>query len=697
MIQTSTLEEVTVFSQGALCVRRIRVRAENGSLPERIRVEGLPLTLEPSKLRASVASGPAELVVRELKVDFAVRETNPTEIPAAKAEAERAAARAQRLEVQLARLSASAKPLVQVRPRPLPPAKGAPPRPAAVEGTLALAATVDAELAALSQVQLKLEREWEQAKLELAHWRRVLDDAAGAQEKTVVERAVEISLSPASGDAAELRLEYAVPGARWVPTYGLALEQGHRSGRLEVRAQVTQQTGEDWTGVKLSVSTADLLRRFELPVLHSLRIGRAQPPPPPTGWRAPPTGLEALLTDFRAQLPTAPAPPPPPRIQVTRKPSADVPQEPPDDLAGEQFSEVEEDLAKRVAAPLPLASGAPMIGGAISRSRLPPPGAMPSPKSKRRAPPSASLDSAYGRGGSGGGGPSEEEEEALVLEASAPPDSWLDYGRLTLAGPFEPSPGKLEQRAEVNVSPRLRTAVAEAEAAAGRAAATSLPPMTVAVRAQRFDDRYDATHPVSVPQDGRWHTVTLFTADAGFAPELVSVPSLDPRVYRSLELKNRSRHALLEGPADVTVGGMFLATVTLPSIAPGGVERIGLGVEEAVQVSRNVRYREETGGLLGGTALLIHELNVEVVNRLSAPISITVRERVPVSDDHDVTVEELTQSPPWRNTSAETPTPVEGGRAWTVAVPAGGRQAFEAKLQIRIPSGRTLVGGNRRF
>jgi uncharacterized protein (TIGR02231 family) len=323
------------------------------------------------------------------------------------------------------------------------------------------------------------------------------------------------------------------------------------------------------------------------------------------------------------------------------------------------------------------------------------------PLAKRRAVGGAARRELSSLGGGGEPGDDEEAEveaegEARLSKASAPPEAWLDYGRLTLAGPFEASPGKLGLGADPGDSPRLRSAVAEAESAARRAAGSPLPPMTVAVRAQRFDDRYDALHPVSVPQDGRWHTVTLFTADATFAPELVSVPSVDPRVYRGLELKNQSRHALLEGPADVVVGGRFLATVALPAMAPGGVARVGLGVEEAVQVSRNLRYREETGGLLGGTALLVHELEVEVVNRLSAPISITVQERVPVSDDHDVTVEELTQSPPWRDTSREPPAPVEGRRAWTVAVPAGAKAALAAKFQIRIPSGRTLVGGNRR-
>src|SRR6202012_4401018 len=74
------------------------------------------------------------------------------------------------------------------------------------------------------------------------------------------------------------------------------------SGRLQLRAAIAQRSGEDWRGVKLSLSTANLERATELPELRSLRIGRAQPAPPKSGWREPPPGLDELFGSFDASV-----------------------------------------------------------------------------------------------------------------------------------------------------------------------------------------------------------------------------------------------------------------------------------------------------------------------------------------------------------------------------------------------------------
>jgi|GEM_PF-3342507 len=40
---------------------------------------------------------------------------------------------------------------------------------------------------------------------------------------------------------------------------------------------------------------------------------------------------------------------------------------------------------------------------------------------------------------------------------------------------------------------------------------------------------------------------------------------------------------------------------------------------------------------------------------------------------------------------------VRGARRWLVTVPSGQSVKFNAQYALRLPSDRTLVGGNRRF
>ena len=712
---SSTLESVVVYARGAICARRISLDGKNGPAPEQLRVEGLPLTLEPSLVRAQVRSGPSGLAVRDVRLDFAVQREVPEQVPEAHARREAANAKVAALRAEQSRLQEELDALGQLRPRPLPHPRGQPPRPAALTGTLALALAVDEESAALAERLFALERELEEALAQAVHWERVAALEKQGAEITRVVRAVDLFLTPAQAGPAELMLEYGVRGALWSPSYALTLAPGFASGTLSVRAQVAQKTGEDWSGVKLAVSTADLMRVAEVPKLRSLRIGRAQPAPS-TGWRPPPSGLDELLQDFRAAA--GPPVPPPPKVV------AGPPMPEPllqaavgagylageSDYGGLADDDEKNRVARADAAPVRPSAPPPPSGGAPGPAALlsaPAPGARrelsrsragaPVAKKAMRAP-AAEMELAPEELGEGGEFGQANRHDRAEPGPLAPPAGWLDYPRLELAGPSAALPGRLVPAPEPALATEpVRQALRASASVAREVEARELPRHAAPVRqsAGHFDDRYDAPAPVAIEGDGRWHSVALFDAEVTMTPGLLCVPAMDPKVYRSLALRNQSAHALLAGPAEVTLGGTFLATVAFPTLAPGGEERIGLGVEEAVQVSRNVRYREEQGGLLGGSSLLVHEVELEAANRLGAKVELTVRERVPVSHEKDVQVEELSVKPAWGELLGEAK-PVEGGREWRIALGPNERKKLEAKFQIRIPAGRMLAGGNRR-
>ena len=137
--------------------------------------------------------------------------------------------------------------------------------------------------------------------------------AAEAEALAMTRKAARLQLEHGAGGEVTLALSYLVPGARWVPEYELRVMDGKDAAELVLKAQVGQCTGEDWSGVELSFSTADLERSAELPRLDSWRIGKAQPPPE-SGWRQLPEATGELFEayDRGVQLvsppPVAPAP-----------------------------------------------------------------------------------------------------------------------------------------------------------------------------------------------------------------------------------------------------------------------------------------------------------------------------------------------------------------------------------------------------
>lgn len=96
---------------------------------------------------------------------------------------------------------------------------------------------------------------------------------------------VRIDLAANANAHAQFRVSYTVRGARWTPLYDARLDSGTRERKpaleLARRAEIVQQTGEDWSDVALSVSTVRTAKGGSAPELSPLIVRYPLPPAPP--------------------------------------------------------------------------------------------------------------------------------------------------------------------------------------------------------------------------------------------------------------------------------------------------------------------------------------------------------------------------------------------------------------------------------
>src|SRR5262245_38489430 len=93
---------------------------------------------------------------------------------------------------------------------------------------------------------------------------------------------VRVDLAAQAATKATLRVTYTVRNARWAPLYDARLDTGakDRKPALELvrRAEIVQNTGEDWANVALGVSTVRTARGGNAPDLKSLIVQYPQVP-----------------------------------------------------------------------------------------------------------------------------------------------------------------------------------------------------------------------------------------------------------------------------------------------------------------------------------------------------------------------------------------------------------------------------------
>ncbi len=558
-----------------------------------------------------------------------------------------------------------------------------------VEAALLLSGLADEGVEKLQAEVRQLREEYEKLKEEFQA--ALVEDSQTSEESRagtdVTTWEAEVQLLGVEG-VEYFELNYVVDAARWWPAYRIGLDSETSRVKLEVEGLVAQRSGVDWTGVELSLSTAELDLDARLPELTSLRIGRRQAPKP-SGYRPAPEGREELFRSYdqaRKRLADGGGVDATEGI-VAKEASVQYGSPPRTD------GEIAMDSDSLGAGPSGPSTGEVEAFGASTTGSLrsamrseaaprapmsrpaPAPGGGPSKKMRRRmsAPPEQ--------------GPT--QSEISPPSEIEPDEQWLDFQDLRLGGPTStnrgqlyrpPSPGAAHGVGAISVGGDAPTAAVDPRSSRGH-----------------FDYRYDGDGVFDIPSDGLVHKMRLLDGQGPGEWRFRCVPRQDQAVYREIFFRNPLDVALLDGPAQIFIDGDFAARTQLERVDRGGEVRLGLGTEQRIQVVRNARFDEDVEGLLKGKRVLTHDVEVHLRSSLGYALNVEVLERLPVTDDDSVVVTLESESPKGRSyDQSERGRPIRGGRAWTLSVPEAGEARLEYSYQIQIRARHELVGGNRR-
>jgi hypothetical protein len=276
---TSRVSAVTVYQGNALVTREVDVPAGRG-LVELI-VTPLPPQTVDSSLYAQGTDGIRVLSTRyrtrAVKADTRKEvRAKEEEIHTLKLEAERLQKEVQVIEQNLQLLTKlenfTAATMQQLAEKGL----------LSSEATLGLAKFVMESRAQKSEAQIGIQQKL-QANAEATQFAtRELAELTSGSSRTEREAVMVVERSGAAGKA---QLNYLVTAATWRPQYRFRAGAEKDPLQLEYLAAIEQQTGEDWTGVDITLSTAQPQLNATPPDLLALDItvvGRGAAPGEPT-------------------------------------------------------------------------------------------------------------------------------------------------------------------------------------------------------------------------------------------------------------------------------------------------------------------------------------------------------------------------------------------------------------------------------
>lgn len=174
--------------------------------------------------------------------------------------------------------------------------------PPSATAVVELAKGVHARLGEVLTKDKRLERDAKRLEEQQRRLRNEMRKRESERRQAPSRATVELTV-PRSGEV-ELELSYRTRKARWTPAYEARLSGDGKRLELVLYAAVTQQSGEDWSGVALEISNARASRSLDrAQYSQGQMIGWHLPPPPPAPRSAPTTTGTNYSLDKMESLP----------------------------------------------------------------------------------------------------------------------------------------------------------------------------------------------------------------------------------------------------------------------------------------------------------------------------------------------------------------------------------------------------------
>ena len=188
---------------------------------------------------------------------------------------------------------------------------------------------------------------------------------------------------------------------------------------------------------------------------------------------------------------------------------------------------------------------------------------------------------------------------------------------------------------------------------------------------------------------------SLRIASLTSAPQLLvrAAPVADTTAYLEAAFKQTDEAPLLPGRVSLYRDGTFVGRGQLAMAQKDETVRLGFGADEQVKVERTVaRKNEGSTGIISTSKTDEREFKITVRNGHASPISVTIEEQLPVSENADIQVEMLPSStqPTQRDVRDQ-----RGVLAWTMDLKAGEARDIKFGWRVKWPGDKTVTYSSR--
>ncbi|RWU08649.1 DUF4139 domain-containing protein [Pedobacter chitinilyticus] len=207
-------------------------------------------------------------------------------------------------------------------------------------------------------------------------------------------------------------------------------------------------------------------------------------------------------------------------------------------------------------------------------------------------------------------------------------------------------------------------------------------PLEVASVEKQTNVSFEIKMPYTILSDGKQAAVDIGNYDFKAAYEYYAVPKVSADAFLTAKITDFNDINLISGEANIFFEGTYLGK-TLLDVQQADTLTISLGVDKNVSVKREKQKGYTERQFIGSSQKDSRHFVIEMKNRKSQAINLTIEDQIPVATNSDISVEK-------QELSKAKLDEVTGKLIWQFLLQPNEQKKLDLKYQVKYPKNRPV-------
>lgn len=451
-----------------------------------------------------------------------------------------------------------------------------------------------------------------------------------------------VTVSSKTALQTEFTLNYVVHNASWFPTYDIRAKNVNSPISISYKANVSQQSGEDWKNIKLTLSTGNPTVSGSKPNLTPYYLNYGMYYRTPDGVSNQAAGRVIGSDDGQPIIGAT--------VKVKGTSIGTV-----TDVGGNYTLQLPNNAQALVVSYIGYQAKTIPVGSDMSNVRL--------------DVSSSSLNEVVVTGYS-----SQRKKDVVGATSTIS----MDNG--------SPGDGSAIYIRGTSDAKKIPTGDSADQILQGQAAGVELSTVPVEVNQTETQTNieFEIKDPYSIPTDGKQYTVDINQLDLDATYQYAVVPKVSTDVFLTAKLTDWNKYNFLSGEANLFFEGTFIGKSLINTAATTDTLNLSLGADKNIVVTRTSLKNLAEKQSLSSNRKETRDWQIEVKNRKSQPVDLLIEDQVPVSQNSSIEVEtqELSGGQMDKNT---------GKVSWSFSLKPQDDKKVELKYQVKYPKNQSVI------